>query len=180
MPDHQLRVWSEVTGFTSGGRVDGGWRRYSPVDVWRLSIVQRFKERSQISLAANAGLIEFLGQTESYDQSIEAIYLGRYPTLLADLQENFEIAADLRFDKRDLRQRSDFWIVLDVTRPVLISLTATLRGGLEYQKRAAARIVSVAPIFVPKGRGHRKVDTRKDKLGPEEALLLAERALRDL
>lgn len=175
---HELHVWSDLTGFTSDERSSGKWRRYSPADVFRLSTVDRFKERSQIALAANKALLGFLGNPETYQTALGLFSTGGSPQLITDLLAAFEIAEAWCFDARRLSGVSDFWVALDLSRPVLISVIAALRGGDPKQKDFSRSLVLRSPWFIRPTMSGRKVDTRSpDRLDEDEALKLAEATL---
>lgn len=175
---HELHVWSELTGFTSKVRSAGKWRRFSPADVFRLSTLDRFKERAQLALSSNEPLLHFLANPEAYAAALRIFATGASPQLLADLCTTFEIVEAWRFDSRRLSSISDFWVALDLSRPVLFSVIAALRGGNADQRDFSRSLVLQSPRFILSRNGGRKIDTRsRERIGEEEALRLAEATL---
>ena len=111
-----------MTGFGPDTRGSQKWRKFSPADVLRLATVRSLKQRTQVAISEQAGLLGFIGDKAFVLDALGLWRAGRQPTLVSDLSGFHEVRAVADVDLGRLVKRGDpLFVVLSLDGPVRLA-----------------------------------------------------------
>lgn len=180
----QLRVWTDLTGFQPEGREEGRWRRFSPADVFRLSVMREMKGRTGLAITEHPALVQAIGADDFFLRVMKLWTAAQAPCLVTDLAGDHRVMAAAEVDVPALLQASPLHCLLDLAPAIQLMRLAVVRGGTEEQRllchhlEVTRETFTGRPVPVPvpvrnapkpasrRGRGVRAID-------PDEAELPA-------
>lgn len=176
----QLRVWTDLTGFQPAEREEGKWRKFSPADVLRLSLMRELKGRTGLAITEHPSLVSAIGGDDFVLKGVTLWTSAKRPCLLTDLDADHRLVSALQIDATALLHTSTLWCLLDLAPAINLMRLAVVRGGTDAQRllchelevaREAASFVAPAPARptasttapMPVGRKARVLDFQPDE-----------------
>lgn len=130
----QLRVWTDLTGFQPEGREEGKWRRFSPADVFRLSVMREIKGRTGLAITEHPALVQAIGANDFFVRAVNLWSAAKAPCLVTDLADDHRVLAAAEVDVPRLLQANTLHCLLDLAPSIRLMRLAVVRGGAEAQR----------------------------------------------
>jgi hypothetical protein len=143
LSSRQLHVWTALTGFQPADRDGGKWRRFSPADVFRLSVMRELKGRTGLPITDHLPLVQSIGGEDFFRRSIKLWFSNETPCLITNLTNDHRVMPATEIIPSALLQASTLYCLLNLATSVRLMLIAVARGGAEVQRAVCDEIQNV-------------------------------------
>ena len=129
--------WASLSKVGAEDRSPNKTRLLSPQEIMSLGVLKELKGQLSISFKDQMGLIDFVRSEDTFERSILLWADGRVPILSSNLDDLHQIEDMDGAKVSKLLEHSQRAVVLNLQKPIITMLLATLRGGTQEQLECA-------------------------------------------